>query len=106
MRFRVVPMRDRGRARPQQLLRAESGLLGDLVVIEARDELLKRTVRIAHLRPGSYSNAGELLPPIIDPMLWMAPHGFAIGGFERLVSGSGGAPADYAQTWWVREAAL
>jgi hypothetical protein len=100
-------MRDRGRARPQPLLRAEPGLLGDLVVIEARDELLKRTVRIAHLRPGSHSNTGELLPPLIDStLLWMAPHGFALGGFERLPSVSGGAPADYAQTWWVREAAL
>ena len=100
-------MRDRDRARPQQLLRTESGLLGDLVVIEARDELLKRTVRIAHLLPGSYSNTGELLPPLIEPALpWMAPHGFALGGFEPLACAPGEAPADYAQTWRVREAAL
>jgi len=99
-------MREQGRARLQHLLRTESGLLGDLVVIEARDGLLKRTVRVAHLRAGSYSNRGELLPPLIEPtLLWMAPQGFALGGFERLASTAGGAPTDYAQTWWVREAA-
>jgi hypothetical protein len=56
-------------------------------------------------RPGSTDalRDGDLLPLLHDvQLLWIAPQGLMLSGFERM--DAGGTATDYAQSWWCRMA--
>jgi hypothetical protein len=101
MRFSVVCMRRRGVPIAKEKLARERAAVGELLVVEHRDAVLGRTMRVAQLKDPSEPIAGELLPALHDvQLLWVAPQGLTIGGFERIEVGR--VMTDYAQTWWCR----
>lgn len=101
MRVRVVPMRRRGVPVPLKRLNTETGVTGELIVFEQRDEILRRTVRVAQIQVGMSVAARDLLPPLLDvSLLWMSTTGFTLGGFERIPLAQDGTTIDYAQSWW------
>lgn len=66
MRVRVVPTRHRGVARaPREIARAD-GIVGELLLTEHRDELLRRTTRVATLTGIGDAKSAELLPALYD----------------------------------------
>ena len=89
-------MRERGVPRPRNEIGADPGARGDLLVEEARDDILGRTVRVARLASGLPKDAAAL-PPLSDvTLLWMGPQGFVIAGFETVGN------TQYAQSWYCR----
>ena len=104
MRFRVVRTRQRGVALAQRDLRSEPGFVGELLVCERHDDLLRRSTRIATLVEGVRPGENEVLPPLFDATLvWMAPQGLVISGIERLRVGRRPELTEFAQAWWCRE---
>jgi len=89
-------MRERGVPRPRSEIGADPGVRGDLLVEEARDDILGRTLRVARLVSGLPKDAAAL-PTLSDvTLLWMGPQGFVLSGFETIGS------AQFAQSWWCR----
>ena len=88
-------MRERGVPRP----RGEIGtgtVRGQLLVEEARDEMLGRTLRVARLAVGLPGDRAPL-PPLNDvSLLWVGIAGFVLAGFETVGN------TQYAQSWWCR----
>jgi hypothetical protein len=104
MRFRVVRTRLRGVALLPRDLGAEPGVVGELLVWERHDALLRRSTRIATLVEGVRAGENEVLPPLFDATLvWMAPQGLVISGTERLRVGRRAEVTEFAQAWWCRE---
>jgi hypothetical protein len=103
VRFQVVPVRKRGVPIDRARLAREPALTGELLVEEHHDQALGRNARTAKLRDPTRPRDGDLLPVLYDAqLLWMAPQGFMLSGFERVQVG--GAATDYAQSWWCRPA--
>jgi hypothetical protein len=104
VRFRVVRTRLRGVALPLRDLGAEPAFLGELLVSERHDPLLRRSTRVATLVEGVRPGENEVLPPLYDvTLVWMAPQGPVIGGTERLRVGRRAELTEFAQAWWCRE---
>lgn len=101
MCLRVILTRQRGVAQsPRDLAHAE-GRVGELLVGERQDELLRRTSRVATLSGGDGRRV-DLLPPLYDvTLLWVAPQGFVLAGTERVVLPDGRA-LELSQAWWAR----
>lgn len=101
MRLRVVVTRERGVARtPREVTRAD-GVVGELLVCERLDPLLRRTTRVATLTSFGDAKTTDLLPPLFDAtLLWIAPQGFVLGGTERVVVD--GRQVELGQGWWAR----
>ena len=94
MRRKGVPIEKRSLAR-------ELAVCGELLVGEHTDAVLGRTVRVAQLKNPTQPVEGDLLPALYDvQLLWVAPQGMTLGGFERIAAGK--VTADYAQSWWCR----
>ncbi len=101
MRFSVVCMRRNGVPLPKQNLAREPGIAGELLVVERNDAALCRTIRVAQLNNPSRPREGGLLPALHDvQLLWIAPQGMTLGGFERITLDK--VTTDYAQSWWCR----
>lgn len=101
MRFLVVCMRRRGVPIAKERLAREAAVSGELLVVEHRDAALSRTIRVAQLKDPAEPIGGDLLPALYDAqLLWVAPQGFTLGGFERIEVGT--VTTDYAQSWWCR----
>jgi len=101
MRFAVVRMRRKGVPIAKEKLAREPAAVGELLVVEHRDAALGRTIRVAELKNPSDPVDGDLLAALYDvQLLWMAPQGLTIGGFERIEVGT--VMTDFAQTWWCR----
>ena len=101
MRFHVVPVRRQGVPIERARLAREPPVTGELLVEEHHDQALGRTARTAKLRDPRRPRDGDLLPVLYDvQLLWIAPQGMMLIGFERIVAG--GAATDYAQSWWCR----
>ena len=101
MRFNVVCMRRRGVPIAKQKLTREPEVTGELLVVECADAALGRTVRVAQLTNPTQPMGGSLLPALQDvQLLWVAPQGMTLGGFERISVGN--VTTDYAQSWWCR----
>ena len=101
MRFSVVCMRRQGVPIAKERLAREPAVVGELLVVEHRDEVLGRTIRVAQLTNPTQPVDGNLLPALYDvQLLWVAPLGMTLGGFERIEVGS--VTTDFAQTWWCR----
>jgi len=104
VRFRIVRTRQRGVALAPRDLGREPGFVGELLVWERHDDLLRRSTRIATLVEGVRPGENEVLPPLFDATLvWMAPQGLVISGIERLRVGRRPELAEFAQAWWCRE---
>jgi hypothetical protein len=89
-------MRTLGVPRPRRDVQQDAGVKGELLVEEARDETLGRTLCVARVAPSQPRDAA-LLPALADVrLLWMGPQGFVLTGFESVGS------AQYAQSWWCR----
>jgi hypothetical protein len=96
VRVRVSCMRERGAPRPRNEIGQGRSVSGDLLVEEARDETLGRTLRVARVAPQQPRDP-PLLPSLSDVvLLWMGPQGFVLAGFETI------GDAQYAQSWWCR----
>jgi len=101
MRFSVVCMRRRGVPIAKEKLAREPAAVGELLVVEHRDAALGRTIRVAQLKNPTEPVDGDLLPALYDvQLLWVAPQGLTLGGFERIAVGK--VTTDYAQSWWCR----
>lgn len=102
MRLRVVTTRRRGVSRtPREVTRA-AGVVGELLVCERLDALLRRTTRVATLTTVGDAKATDLLPPLFDAtLLWLSPQGFVLGGTER-VTLDDGQQVELGQAWWIR----
>jgi len=101
MRVSVVCMRHRGVPIAKEKLAREPAAVGELLVVEHRDAALCRTIRVAQLKDPSEPVAGDLLPALHDvQLLWVAPQGMTLGGYERIAVGK--VTTDFAQTWWCR----
>lgn len=101
MRFSVVRMRRNGVPVEKQKLGREPAVVGELLVAEHTDAALARTIRIAQLTNPAQPVDGNLLPALLDvQLLWLAPQGLTLAGFERIVAGT--VTTDYAQSWWCR----
>ena len=101
MRFSVVCMRHRGVPIEKQKLGRECVIVGELLVGEHTDAALGRTIRVAQLKNPTQPVDGDLLPALYDvQLLWVAPQGMTLGGFERIAVGT--VTADFAQSWWCR----
>lgn len=78
-------------------------LTGDLLVEEHYEHGLGRNARTAKLKDPCRPREGDLLPILFDvQLLWVAPQGLMLTGFERV--DAGGSVIDYAQSWWCRTA--
>ena len=97
-----VPTRHQGIARaPGELSRAD-GVVGELLLGEQQDTLLRRTTRVATLTRIGDAKSAELLPPLYDAtVLWIAPQGMVLSGTERIALGDG-HQTELGQAWWVR----
>jgi hypothetical protein len=94
-------MRRRGVPIAKEKLAREPAAVGELLVVEQRDATLGRTIRVAQLTNPTQPVDGDFLPALYDvQLLWAAPQGMTLGGFERVEVGS--VTTDYAQTWWCR----
>jgi len=101
VRFSVVCMRRRGVPIAKEKLAREPAAVGELLVVEHRDAARGWTIRVAQLKDPSEPIAGDLLPALHDvQLLWVAPQGMTLGGFERITVGK--VITDYAQSWWCR----
>ena len=101
MRFSVVCMRRKGVPIEKRKLACEPAVSGELLVGEHRDAALGRTIRVAQLKDPTQPMEGDLLPALHDVhLLWVAPQGLTLGGFERIEVGT--VATDYAQSWWCR----
>jgi hypothetical protein len=102
MRVRVVPTRHHGVARaPREIARAD-GIVGELLLTEHRDELLRRTTRVATLTGIGDAKSAELLPSLYDAtVVWIAPQGLVLSGTERIAL-KDGSRAELGQAWWAR----
>jgi len=102
MRLRVVPTRQRGIARPQRDLASAGGLVGELLVCERQDPLLRRTTRVATLTGIGDGKPANLLAPLFDAtVVWIAPQGLVLSGIERIALDDG-REVEVAQAWWAR----
>ena len=102
MRFSVVCMRCKGVPIEKQKLARERAIVGELLVGEHTDAVFGRTIRVAQLKNPTQPIEGDLLPALHDvQLLWVAPQGLTLGGFERIAVGS--VTTDYAQSWWCRD---
>jgi len=89
-------MRERGVPRPRADIGSGRGAAGELLVEEARDETLGRTLRVARIAPEQPMDRAPL-PALSDVvLLWAGPQGFVLSGFEQI------GTAHYAQSWWCR----
>ena len=96
MRVRVSRMRERGVPRPRAEIGKGNDVIGDLLIEEARDEVLGRTLRIARVAPAQPMDKPPLSPIADVVILWMGPQGFVLTGFETIDA------AQFAQSWWCR----
>lgn len=100
MRFRVIPMRDRGVRMPLRELANQESFVGELVIYECVDEPSKHTLRVAALH-GANQTSLDILPPLYDvAIVGMAPLAFSLRGYERIEGRRG--PVDVAQEWLVQ----
>lgn len=101
MRFSVVCMRRAGVPIPKEKLPRQPVAVGELLVVEHTDASLGRMVRVAQLRNPTRPREGNLLPPLRDvQLLWVAPPGMTLAGFERIAVDK--TMTDFAQSWWCR----
>jgi hypothetical protein len=102
MRLRVVLTRQRGVARSQRDLARAEGVVGELLVGERQDPVLRRTTRVATLTGFGDAKPSDLLPPLFDAtVVWIAPQGLVLSGIERIAV-DGGCEVELAQAWWAR----
>lgn len=98
----VVPTRRRGVVRHQREIAHAVGILGELLICERQDPLLRRTSRVATLTGIGDAKPADLLPPLFDAtVLWIAPQGLVLSGIERFAV-DGGREVELAQGWWAR----
>jgi hypothetical protein len=103
MRLRVVTTRQGGIARPPREVTRAAGVVGELLVCERLDPLLRRTTRVATLTMIGDAKTRELLPPLYDAvLLWVSPQGFVLAGTERVDHGADGRQIELGQAWWAR----
>lgn len=102
MRLRVVVTRERGVARTPREVTHADGVVGELLVCERLDPLLRRTTRVATLTSFGDAKTADLLPPLFDAaVVWMAPQGLVLSGIERIALDDG-REVEVAQAWWAR----
>ena len=78
------------------------GIVGELLLTEHRDDLLRRTTRVATLTGIGDAKSAELLPALYDAtVVWIAPQGLVLSGTERIAL-EDGRRAELGQAWWAR----
>jgi len=94
MIFAISVMRTRGKARPQNDVRQDTPVIGNVVVGSHDSTELGRMSDTATIHT---SGGPEPLPPLYDARLaWMGPMGAVLSGLE-IINGIA-----YAQSWWIR----
>lgn len=101
MRFSIVCIRRNGVPIAKEKLPRQPVSVGELLVVEHLDAALGRTTRVAQLKDPTRPRDGNLLPVLHDvQLLWIAPQGMTLAGFERIEVDKIGT--DFAQSWWCR----
>ncbi|TXG80837.1 MAG: hypothetical protein E6R14_08655 [Thermomicrobiales bacterium] len=99
MKLRAIRLRQHGVPVSRHDVANAPGVLGDMKVVELRDDVLLRYTRTARLTDPAYVTGRDLVPPLRDvQLLHMLGDGFVIAGFERE------GETDYAQSWLCRNA--
>jgi hypothetical protein len=102
MHVRVVPTRYRGIAREPRELAHADGVVGELLLGERPDPLLRRVTHVATLTSIGDAKSAQLLPALYDATVrWIAPQGMVISGTERIAL-QDGRTTELGQAWWVR----
>jgi hypothetical protein len=97
MKVQLLTMRLNGVALSRADLRHVPIQVGELEIVDTRENSYNRILKIGRFRSALHNSAAELFDVHI---LWMAGDKFALTGFER--QHVDGAWVDYAQSWICR----
>jgi hypothetical protein len=98
MKIRMVKMRKKGVEVPKRMVfdRFAIAQVGNLVIMDATDQGLRRQVKIARL---SGDDSRDVRAELIEPhVIWANDGRFMLTGFER-GRNEAGETVDYAQSW-------
>jgi hypothetical protein len=96
MKCEIIKMRIAGVVLPKYALRDQPRRVGDLSILDVRDDGVNRSIKTARLVYESFG--GRRMDLLYEPhIVWMNENRFTLQGFERVPHE--GKVIEYAQSW-------